>query len=279
MNLKNTASLAMVLLSGGGLAGCAMHPQSLSSKNPVLPMNQADIWLNHSASASAAALRHLDSITEVHLANPAVQVSHVSRVSGLTDRLTVHWSGPVNRLMARLAARIGWRDIVAVHARPDVAIWNLNAPLPEILHELNRQMIGVATLRLLPLSRTLALEPYDPQWLPSHPILSATPLSVSPMEGTTLPGATPPGATPPGATLLSMNKSGALHPVTMWTVGNGGAVIPLRTGPKGPVIPLAQALRQHWQLWAPPQANTAEQRILKAWMNAGGVLYRSGTHE
>lgn len=245
-----------------GLSGCAAHPQIADTQNTA-PLTQASLWLNHSAQVAATSLKNLDQITEVHLQNPAVRVTHVSSVSGLTDHLRLHWSGPVNRLMAQLAQHIGWRYALAIHPSPmpDVAIWDTNAPLPVIVQAINQQMIHVATLRLLPLSRTLALESYQSQWLPSHPVLKQTVQSFpsKPLEKSD----------------FTLGKGGSIEiSKHLLTVGKGGSLHPLPEGPQGPNIPLQTALSHHWKLLMPAHPNLPEKRIAQKWMAAGGILYR-----
>ena len=255
--------IALSLLAAG-LSGCAAHP--LTEAPHTVPLTQASLWLNHSAAVAATSLKHLDQITEVHLQNPAVSVTHVSGVSGMTDRLHLHWSGPVNRLMAQLAQRIGWRYALAVHPHPlqganpmpDVAVWNTNAPLPVIVREINQQMVHVATLRILPLGRTLELTPYNPQWLPSHPVLKQCPPMMQ-----------------PSAVPYTVGPHGSVVPPThLLTVGKGGSLHHLPEGPHGPNIPLQTALSHHWKLVMPAHPNLPEKQIARKWMAAGGVLYR-----
>lgn len=255
--------IALSVLAAG-LAGCAAHPQVQAPH--TVPLNQVSLWLNHSAAVAATSLKHLDQITEVHLQNPAVAVTHVSSVSGMTDRLHLHWSGPVNRLMAQLAQRIGWRYALAIHPTPmpDVAVWNTNAPLSIIVQEINQQMVHVATLRILPLGRTLELTAYNPQWLPQHPVLKPRfaypPMAVQP-GGPMLPATVGPhGTVVPSAHLLTVGKGGSLHP--------------LPTGPHGPNIPLQTALSHHWKLVMPAHPNLPEKQIAQKWISAGGILYR-----
>lgn len=261
--MKNRIAFSVLAL---GLSGCAAHPQV--SAPQTVPLTQASAWLNQSAQTAAESLKHLDQITEVHLQNPAVAVTHVSKVSGMTDRLQLHWSGPVNRLMAELAQRIGWRSALAIHPQPlqganpmpDVAVWNTNAPLPVIVREINQQMVHVATLRILPLGRTLELTSYNPQWLPSHPVLKQCPPMMQP-GGPMIPA--------------TVGKNGLLRsPHHLLTVGKGGSLHPLPEGPHGPEIPLQTALSHHWKLVMPIHPNHAEDQIARKWMAAGGILYR-----
>lgn len=242
-----------------GLAGCAAHPQVAAPH--AIPLTQASLWLNHSAAVASTSLKHLDQITEVHLKNPAVAVSHVSTVSGVTDKLTLHWSGPVNLLMAKLAQHIGWRSAFAIHPQPmpDVALWDTNTSLPAIVHQINRQMQNVATLRILPLSRTLELIPYEAQWLPQHPVLPSNRVMQNPpAHFISVPLAPLPTATV--GPILTVGKNGTLHP--------------LEESAHGPHIPLQKALNQHWKLVMPKHPNSAENQIAQKWMAAGGVLYR-----
>lgn len=263
--MKSRIALSVL---AAGLAGCAAHP---APHNPQgVPLSQASLWLNHSAAVAATSLKNLDQITEVHLQNPAVSVTHVSSVSGMTDRLHLHWSGPVNRLMAQLAQRIGWRSALAIHPSPmpDVAVWNTNAPFPVIVREINQQMIHVATLRMLPLGRTLELTAYNPQWLPSHPVLQqqCQPKMIQP-GGPMLPVQ----RTIP----LTLHKNGTIAPSThLLTVGKGGSLHPLPEGSHGPNIPLQTALSRHWKLLMPIHPTSAENQIAHKWMAAGGILYR-----
>lgn len=260
--MKKMISLLAVIAA----SGCAVHPMP---QEKAAPLTQASLWLNQSASVAAQSLKHLDQITQVHLANPAVHVTHVSRVSGLTDHLHLHWSGPVNRLMAQIAEHIGWRYALAIHPKPmpDVAIWNQNAPLPVIVHEINQQMIHVATLRMLPLSRTLALEPYQAQWLPEHPALKHTYFGPGPMA--------PTGHNQKTSVPATLGKQGSIKDSThLLTVGKGGTLHPLPEGPHGPNIPLKKALSHHWKLLMPWHPTAAENQIAQKWMAAGGILYR-----
>jgi len=195
-------------------------------------------------------------------------------VSGMTDRLHLHWSGPVNRLMAQLAQRIGWRYALAIHPRPmpDVAVWNTNAPLPVIVHEINQQMEHVATLRILPLGRTLELTPYNPQWLPRHPALKQCP-PVFQRGGPSQGAAPSQGANP--IIPATVGKGGSIRPFKhILTVGKGGSLHPLPEGPHVPNIPLQTALSHHWKLVMPAHPNLPEKQIAQKWMAAGGVLYR-----
>lgn len=261
--------IALSVLAAG-LAGCAAHPQLKAPQ--TVPLTQASLWLNHSAAVAATSLKHLDQITEVHLQNPAVSVTHVSGVSGMTDRLHLHWSGPVNRLMAQLAQRIGWRYALAVHPHPlpDVAIWNTNAPLPVIVQEINQQMVHVATLRILPLGRTLELTSYNPQWLPSHPVLCSKP-TIQP-GGPMLPAVSKPLS---DKTVPLSLHNGKIVPTThLLTIGKGGALRPVKIGPHGPNIPLQTALTQHWKLLMPAHPTSAENAIASKWTAANGILYR-----
>ena len=257
--------IALSLLAAG-LSGCAAHP--LTEAPHTVPLTQASLWLNHSAAVAATSLKHLDQITEVHLQNPAVSITHVSGVSGMTDRLHLHWSGPVNRLMAQLAQRIGWRYALSVHPypMPDVAVWDTNAPLPVIVREINTQMVHVATLRILPLGRTLELTRYHPQWLPRHPVLKQCPPALQP-DGP-LQGANP-------IIPATVGKGGSIRPFKhILTVGKHGSLHPLPEGPHGPNIPLQTALSHHWKLVMPTHPNLPEKQIAQKWMAAGGVLYR-----
>lgn len=264
--------IALSVLTVASLTGCAVHPVAVSAPQTI-PLTQASLWLNHSAAVAANNLKHLDQITEVHLQNPAVSVTHVSRVSGLTDRLHLHWSGPVNRLMAQLAQRIGWRDALVYHPypMPDVAIWDANAPLPLIVHEINHQMVHVATLRMLPLSRTLELTRYNPNWLPEHPVLSSG-VTTSPVMKKSVPivKTVPSVATMKSVPVmkLAVEKSDA----NLLTVGKNGTLHPLKTGPHGPVIPLKKALSHHWKLLMPAHPTMAENVIGEKWIAAGGYL-------
>jgi hypothetical protein len=259
-------------LLAAGLSGCAAHPQVEALH--TVPLTQASLWLNHSAAVAATSLQHLDQITEVHLTNPAVAVSHVSGVSGMTDRLSLHWSGPVNRLMAELAQRIGWRyalvPLQGANPMPDVSVWNTNAPLPVIVREINTEMVHVATLRILPLGRTLELTRYNPQWIPRHPVLKQCP----PVHGGPLLGANPlPGANP--MIPATVGKCGSIQPFKhILTVGKHGSLYPLPEGPHGPNIPLQTALSHHWKLVMPAYPNLPEKQIARKWMAAGGILYR-----
>ncbi|MHB1266058.1 MAG: DotD/TraH family lipoprotein [Acidithiobacillus ferriphilus] len=255
--------IALSLLAAG-LSGCAAHPHVEALH--TVPLTQASLWLNHSAAVAATSLQHLDQITEVHLTNPAVAVSHVSGVSGMTDRLSLHWSGPVNRLMAQLAQRIGWRYALAIHPTPmpDVAVWNTNAPLPVIVREINTQMVHVATLRILPLGRTLELTRYNPQWIPQHPVLKFCP---------PLAGHNP--VVKPFVQPATVGKGGSIRPFKhILTVGKHGSLYPLPEGPHGPNIPLQTALSHHWKLVMPAYPNLPEKQIARKWMAAGGILYR-----
>lgn len=265
MKKRITLSVLIALAA----SGCAAHP-TMQTQEPA-PLTQASLWLNHSAAVAAHSLKNLDQITEVHLTNPAVRVTHVSRVSGLTDHLHLHWSGPVNRLMAQLAQHIGWRYALTIHPHPmpDVAIWNQNAPLPVIVHEINQQMVHVATLRLLPLGRTLVLEPYQAQWLPEHPVLThKKPVYFGPM----VPACHPNKKTSVPATLGKQGKIMASS--HLLTVGKHGSLHPLPEGPHGPNIPLQKALAHHWKLLMPWHPTSAEDQIAQQWMAAGGMLYR-----
>ncbi|MGK9450242.1 DotD/TraH family lipoprotein [Acidithiobacillus caldus] len=252
--------IALSVLAAG-LTGCAAHPHVQTPQ--TVPLTQASLWLDHSASVAAKSLKHLDQITEVHLSNPAVSVTQVSGVSGMTDRLHLRWSGPVNRLMVQLAQKIGWRYAIVTHPypMPDVAVWNTNAPLPVIVREVNRQMVHVATLRILPLGRTLELTAYSPRWLPEHPVLKECPPPTIQPGGPMLPATVGSrGTVVSSAHLLTVGKNGTLHP--------------LPEGPNGPNIPLVTALSHHWKLVMPAHPNVPETQIAQKWMAAGGILYR-----
>lgn len=268
----NKRAVLLSLVAAGLMSGCATPPKP-STKNVVTgPIEQASVWLNESAATASMSLRHLDQITEVHLKNPDVQVTHVSSVSGLTDHLRLHWSGPVNRLMAVLAQHIGWRDAFGIdpHPMPDVAIWDQNAPLPVIIHQINKQMIGVATLRMLPLDRTLALEPYQKSWLPTHPVIMPYHSSdIAPAISRTTPTHM---VSPP---LMRLNHAGKMEPMErLFTIGKGGSIHPLKQGAHGPNIPLKEALKYHWKLLMPWHPTPSENAIANKWMDAGGILYR-----
>ncbi len=252
MNTRWLPALSVLALSG-----CAtVHPASASQPDSL---HQASLWLNHSAAVAARSLKTLDQITEVHLNRPAIAVTHVSRVSGLTDHLTLHWSGPVNLLLDGLAQKIGWRVqfTFVPHPTPDVAIWNTNAPLPVIVHQINRQMMHVATVEILPFSRTLALVRYQPKWLPEHPVLVSPP---------------PQKIVSPGKVLT---HGRVLTHGKVLTVGAHGHLYPIQTGSHGPNIPLKTALSEHWKLLLPDHPTQAELRIAHAWMQAGGILLRT----
>lgn len=266
------ARIAFSLLAAG-LSGCATQPH-VHATPQAAPLNQASLWLNRSAAEAAQALKNLDQITKVHLSSPAVAVSHVSGVSGMTDHLSLHWSGPVNVLIEKLAQRIGWRYAFAVHPNPmpDVAIWNTNAPLPVIVHEINAQMVHVATLRILPIGRTLELDRYQPQWMPQHPVLNVQP------GGPILPAAPQKPLNQKPLNLKPMNqkpldqKPMSQKPLNgILTVGKHGALRPLDGGH---YIPLKRALAHHWKLVMPAHPNAAEKEIARKWMAAGGILYR-----
>jgi len=268
--MKVRIALSLVAV---GLSGCAAHPHVQAPQS--VPLTQANSWLDRSAAVAAASLKHLDQITEVHLSSPAVAVSHVSGVSGMTDRLSLHWSGPVNRLLAQLAQRIGWRYALAVHPSPmpDVAVWNTNAPLPVIVREINAQMVHVATLRILTLDRTLELTRYDPNWMPEH--LALPPLAQPVASPAAKPVVQPGGPMLPATVPLSVGPHGQVVPShRLLTVGKGGSLRPLPEGPKGPNIPLQTALSHHWKLVMPYHPNAAEKAIARKWMAAGGILYR-----
>lgn len=265
-------SRTVVSLLALGLTGCAVHPHVSSPAHPDY-LAEASLWLDHSAQSAAHSLRHLDEITAVHLKNPAVAVTHVSTVSGMTDHLQVHWSGPVNRLMKVLAQRIGWRATFTIHPSPmpDVAIWNTGAPLPVIVRQINAQMRHVATLRILPLGRTLELTHYDAQWLPEHPVLCPQP-TIQP-GGPMLPAVASNSLS--DKTILLTLHGGKITPTThLLTIGKGGSLHPLKVGPHGPNIPLQTALTQHWKLLMPAHPTPAENAIASKWTAAGGILYR-----
>uniref|UniRef100_E6QGN2 Toxin co-regulated pilus biosynthesis protein Q C-terminal domain-containing protein n=1 Tax=mine drainage metagenome TaxID=410659 RepID=E6QGN2_9ZZZZ len=153
---KRAALMPVMLasLAGVGLAGCATTTPAPVPKMPInLMPGQAD--------APGPATPRKDPGGDYF----------ASRVSGRATHPQPHWTGPVNTLMEQLAHGISWHAVMTYTQRPmpDAAVWNTHAPLVQIVHEINEQIQPLATVRILPMGRTLELTRYDPQWLPKHP--------------------------------------------------------------------------------------------------------------
>jgi defect-in-organelle-trafficking protein DotD len=135
--------LAVVLLAPALLAGCSRFPWETGSPHPVVATpDSVEVKLADAADKAAAALQSLSAVEQVRTPAPIAPVTP-EPTDGLENRMSVDWTGPVEPLLSRLAARagytfrqLGWAPAVPLVVQVDTK----NRPIYETLRDVGLQI-------------------------------------------------------------------------------------------------------------------------------------------